>query len=221
MKVASGVPVLSTAPKDRVWSRPTVQYEGITDSTHVSNFEWTPPTALARGLEFAQITGGLAQNYAQGSLKLGVAAFNGATAAGTLYAGVHDLIHAQNNLDRLAGVASLALAADAGLSGAASLSGPGALTQSALGATKVLGTVYGVSDMILGCHDFVQGRKYHDKNYAAAGLFQAAMGAAVVASVACPQFSPISDVVLFGALLGRHLSFERELFHRRQVAATT
>ena len=205
---------------DRVWSRPVVYPEGNPDGAHIKCFEWEPPSAFARGLEFSQIASGLAQNYAQGSLKLGVAAFNGATAVGTLYAGIHDLAHAKTNLDRLAGFGSLALAVDAGLTGITSLQGPvpanSALTMTSHG----LGTIYGVSDMILGCHDFVLGRKFEDKNYAAAGLFQAAMGAGVVASIACPQLAPVGDAVLLVSLLGRHLSFERELFQRASRAGS-
>lgn len=197
-------------PRPAIWTRPTIVKDVITTSSR--EFQWEAPSYQARGLEFAQITGEVAANYAKGTLQAGLGAFNGVVAVGTLYAGVHDLVNARTNLDRLGGIASLALASDVALT---SISHATTAVPGLPAVSHGLGLIYGASDLILGSYDFSLGLREKDKNYAAAGLFQAAMGAGALTALAIPRFGPIGDAIMLISLAGRHFSFQRELMGQK------
>ena len=204
----SAKPPTSGSGHSGPWTRVTTYH----DSDHA--YSWDPPGYAERGLEIAQITGDVALKNTTGSLHEGMRALNGVIAVGTAVAGIHDLVTAKSALDRLGGASYLALAADVGLT--CLNPHPSAAM---LATSQGLAAFYGAADVVLGACDFKEGLKEKDKNCAAAGLFQMVMGTSVLASITIPVLAPLGDTALMLSLVGRHLCFEKELGHRRTMAA--
>jgi hypothetical protein len=177
-------------------------------------FVWEAPTAKDRALEFSQIGTGIALNYTSGRSLQGAGALGAATGVATIASGVGDLVESKTALDYLSTAGALALGVDGLLIGLNGMQGVTASQMSSpiRNTSMALGTIYGVSDLVVGAADFIKGREEKDSRYAGAGLLQAGMGAAVLASLAFPKLSPLADGVLLATLVGRDV-----IFHHKAV----
>lgn len=222
MKIGTPRPAAVHPENTRLFSRPTITADsnpGDSNGSGMHNgggspdlFVWQAPSKTDRALEFSQIGTGVALNYATGGFLKGAGVLGAVTGVATLASGIGDLRESKTALDYVSTAGALALGVDGILIGAHGIHGVTAAQMSGgvRNTSLALGTIYGLSDLVVGAVDFVKGREEKDSRYAGAGLLQAGMGAAVLVSMAFPKLAPIADGVLLATLVGRDAIFHNK-----------